>query len=113
MIKILTTTTDVPLDGSDLRENAFLIYRKLLKNFDSDQLMLLESLGINSVDSRVSMVGINPIITVNVKNKTISIHSNHILLKELNIADSIASLQTTTLSLSVYQLVDKKMVWQF
>ncbi|MDC7962516.1 hypothetical protein OK116_04895 [Xylella fastidiosa subsp. fastidiosa] len=38
--------------------------------------MLLESLGINSVDSRVSMVGINPIITVNVKNKTISIHSN-------------------------------------
>lgn len=76
MIKILTTTTDVPLDGSDLRENAFLIYRKLLKNFDSDQLMLLESLGINSVDSRVSMVGINPIITVNVKNKTISIHSN-------------------------------------
>lgn len=113
MIKILTTTTDVPLDGSDLRENAFLIYRKLLKNFDSDQLMLLESLGINSVDSRVSMVSINPVITVNVKNKTISIHSNPILLKELNIADSIASLQTTTLSLSVYQLVDKKMVWQF
>lgn len=58
MIKILTTTTYVPLDGSDLRKNSFLIYQKLLKNFDGDQLMLLESLGINSVDSRVSMVGI-------------------------------------------------------
>lgn len=58
MIKILTTTTYVPLDGSDLIKNSFLIYQKLLKNFDGDQLMLLESLGINSVDSRVSMVGI-------------------------------------------------------
>ena len=113
MIKVLTTTTDVSLDGGDLRGNAFSIYQELLSNFDSDKLMLLESLGINSVDSRVSMVGINPVITVNIKNKTISIHSNTNLLKELKIADSIASIHKTSSTTSVYELIDKKMVWQF
>ncbi|WP_341659703.1 anthranilate synthase component I family protein [Vibrio sp.] len=113
MIEIKTTTTDVPLRGADLRENAFTIYQSLLESFDTDELMLLESLGINSVDSRVSMIGINPVFTINIKDRVVTIQSNTEFLHKIKIHDDIASLIESSCDISFYQLKDKNLVWEF
>lgn len=110
---IATATQNIPLGGDDLRNHVFLIYQKLLNSYSDDDLILLESLGINSVDSRVSMIGINPVVTVTVRDCIVRIQANSQLLSLLKIEDHQITLQHTSPSIYEYRLADKKSAWHF
>ncbi|MBI3381921.1 MAG: anthranilate synthase component I family protein [Aquabacterium sp.] len=56
--------TEVSIDGIDLRPFAYPVYARLRKQFDRDEVFLLESLGRNAVDARTSMVGVAPFLTI-------------------------------------------------
>lgn len=66
--------TEVSIDGIDLRPFAYPVYTRLRKQFDRDEVFLLESLGRNAVDARTSMVGVGPFLTI-------SAYANHVELQ--------------------------------
>lgn len=113
MIQIRTTETPIPMKGRDFRPNAFPIYQSLLNSFNSGDLLLLESLGKNSVDSRVSMIGINPVLTLAIKDRFISLHSSSELLTRLRFRSADVTIIRTSNSVIEYQLPNRSSVWTF
>ena len=75
------SSDDCSNDYSDnYRTAAFYVYLNLLNSFESKELFLLESLGPKSVDSKKSMIGILPILKIEVTDCVITITGNTALL---------------------------------
>jgi anthranilate synthase component 1 len=70
--------------GMGLRSTAFGVYLNLLEQFGSRELFLLESMGPSSIDTRASLIGINPVLNIEVFDRIISISGNQQLLKKLS-----------------------------
>ena len=67
----------IQINGVDpsvgFRSTAFGVYLNLLEQFSSRELFLLESMGPSSIDTRVSLIGINPVLNIEVFDHIITI----------------------------------------
>ena len=97
----------------DLRKRAFDVYQNLLTNYKSNELLLLESLGVNSIDSRVSVIGVNPALNLSVKDCEITINGNLQLLKKIAAIYKDEELIDSSDQSLVYQIPNKKLIWDF
>lgn len=113
MVTVETSRYPLSLQGDDLRGSAFDVYCRLLSAYPENQLLLLESLGSNAVDARVSLIGVNPILTLEVKDRVISIEGHEVLVESLaSAAGRFACTQRDRHSLN-YTLNDRPEVWEF
>lgn len=111
--KIKEIQLDSSAPVSSYRSSAHGVYLNLLNEFDSKELFLLESLGPGSIDSKASLIGINPVLKIEVFDLIVTIYSNEKILKiiqlhfkrELLIESSANSLQ--------YLLTNRKSIWSF
>lgn len=57
------------------KTDAFNLYNYICFNskFNKEEIFLLESMGLNTVDSKESIIGVNKLLNIQVKNKTVSI----------------------------------------
>ena len=109
--------SNIRIDSNDkqlsYRSSAFGIYRNLLNKFDSKDLLLLESLGPGSSDSRTSLIGINPVLKIEVSDLIISIYGCEQLLQKVQALYSNEAMLDSSASLVRYQLKDRKAIWEF
>ena len=107
----------IQIDGADpgmgLRSTAFGVYLNLLKQFCSRELFLLESMGPSSIDTRVSLIGINPVLNIEVFDCIISISGNQQLLKKIQLIYSGELLVDANTHRLKYQLTSRNAVWDF
>ena len=107
--------SNIRIDSNDkqlsYRSSAFGIYRNLLNKFDSKDLLLLESLGPGSSDSRTSLIGINPVLKIEVSDLIISIYGCEQLLQKVQALYSNEAMLDSSASLVRYQLKDRKAIW--
>ena len=101
------------LAADGFRSLAFGIYRNLLNQFDSKQLMLLESLGPSSIDSRRSLIGINPVLEIDITDQIVSIRGNREILTSVRAIYEDSCLLESGLNELQYGLSDRKSVWNF
>jgi len=108
---------DIQLAGLDLvtgyRSAAFGIYLNLLNEFDSKELFLLESLGPRSIDSKTSLIGINPVLNIEVFDLTVTISSNEEILKIIQFLYEGELLIESNESSLKYLLTNRKSIWNF
>ena len=100
--------------GADgFRSLAFQIYRNLLNEFDSKELMLLESLGLSAIDSRRSLIGINRVLEINVTDQIIIIRGNPQILARIRRIYRDSYLLESEENALQYRLTDRRSVWDF
>jgi anthranilate synthase component 1 len=108
---------DIQLDMKKMptgyRSSAFGVYLNLLEKFDSKELVLLESLGPGSIDTKVSLIGINPVLHVEVFDQIVTISGNKELLKEIQLLYSEERLIEVGGQALKYQLASRNVVWGF
>lgn len=108
------SSDDCSNDYSDnYRTAAFDVYLNLLNSFESKELFLLESLGPKSVDSKKSMIGILPILKIEVTDCFITITGNTALLGWCKTLFVEQKLIETTISFLRYQLLERSEVWEY
>lgn len=103
----------VKTECMDYRSAAFGFYRNLLAEFDSKNMVLMESLGHRSHDSKVSMVGIDPVLNIKVFNCTVTIIGNNELINSIRLLYGNEHLIASSAQTLQYQLVERKSVWDF
>ena len=107
----------IQIDGVDpgmgFRSTAFGVYLNLLEQFGSRELFLLESMGPSSIDTRVSLIGINPVLNIEVFDRIISISGNQQLLKKIELIYSRELLVDSNTHILRYQLTSRNAVWDF
>ena len=96
---------------SDYRKLAFGIYKNLLDAFSSKDLLLLESLGPKSSDAKRSMIGIMPIMKIEVINHVITIIGNNDLLDVYKSLFGDTYLIYSADEILRYQLADRTQIW--
>jgi anthranilate synthase component 1 len=99
--------------NEDLRSRAFGIYLELLKKYRSDELLLLESLGSNSIDSRVSLIGICPTLTIAISDCIITFRGNELLLEEIATLYVDEACSKSDIGVLEYQIANRKQIWDF
>lgn len=108
---------DIKLNGADTqagnRSSAFAIYRNLLNEFDSKDLFLLESLGPGSIDSKTSLIGINPVLNIEIFDRIVTISGNEQLLKKIQLLYELESILESSTCMLRYRLTNRKAVWGF
>jgi anthranilate synthase component 1 len=108
---------DIKLSGvksnTGFRSSAYGVYLNLLERFDSKELLLLESLGPGSVDTRVSLIGINPVLKIDVNDRIVSITGSHELLKKIQLIYEGEELVEFSGEVLRYQLTSRKAAWGF
>lgn len=108
---------DIQLDAVDVhvgfRSSAFGVYLNLLEKFDSKQLLLLESLGPGSIDTKVSLIGINQVLRVEVFDRMVTISGSCELLKEIRLLYEGEELIEASERTLRYQLASRNFVWSF
>lgn len=108
---------DIPLDVLEVhtgfRSSAFRVYLNLLEKFDSKELLLLESLGPGSIDTKVSLIGINPVLRVEVFDRIVTLSGSHELLKEIRLLYEGETLIEASGQALKYQLSSRNVVWGF
>lgn len=116
MIKF-KNSQDVQISGAEIglgyRQCAFDIYLNLLDQFNSSDLLLLESLGPGSIDSKTSLIGINPVLNIEVVDLSVEISGNEVLLKKIQLIyknELLVERSPCTLS---YLLKNRNSVWDF
>ena len=100
-------------EGMGYRSAAFSFYINLLAEFRSEDLVLMESLGPGSPDSRISLVGIDPAIKIEVYDCTVSIAGNSKLINKIQSIYDGQHLITTTDQFLQYQLIERNEIWDF
>lgn len=101
------------IESTNFRYASFDIYRKLLKSFDFKDLLLLESLGLSSVDSKTSLIGIGLALKIEVFDLDVVIQGNESLLKRVRmLLDEMQAFDSSN-QLLKYRLVERKSVWKF
>jgi anthranilate synthase component 1 len=107
----------IKLDGVNphkgYRSAAFGVYLNLLDKFDSKELFLLESLGPGSIDTKVSLIGVNPVLNVKVFDRIVAISGNQELLKEIKLLYEGEILVESSGQMLRYQLGSRNAVWEF
>lgn len=99
--------------GSGYRSSAFAIYLNLSNQFSSRELLLLESLGPGSIDSKTSLIGVNPVLTLEVFDLMVIISGNEILLKTIRLIYKEESLIEDGACTLKYILKNRNSVWDF
>jgi anthranilate synthase component 1 len=99
--------------GLDYRSSAFSIYLNLLNLFNSRELLLLESLGPGSIDSKTSLIGINPVFNLEVFDLIVTITSNEELLKRIELIYQGELLIEHGVRTLRYKLKNRNSVWDF
>ena len=97
----------------DCRHMAYGTYLNLLTEYGGDKMLLLESLGPNTVDSRVSLIGINPVFNIAVQDCEVTISGNETLLEAMRPifqAEKIIGSSATKLK---YAIPKRVMIWNF
>lgn len=97
----------------DYRTVAFDVYLNLLKTFNSKEMFLLESLGPKSIDSKKSMIGILPILKIEITDCIITITGNKTLLDRYRALFVEEELIEATVSYLRYQLFERSEVWKY
>ena len=95
------------------RASAYGVYLNLLEKFDSTELLLLESLGPSSLDTRSSLIGINPVLHLEVIDRSITITGSEALLKKIRLLYSTADLIEYDEQVLRYQISCRNAVWEF
>jgi anthranilate synthase component I len=99
--------------SKNLKEEAFGIYKKLMTVYDQKDLFLFESLGLNSIESQVSMIGVDSVLSIEVVNCEITFIANN------NILNRIAEIYSDEKLLFIghrklqYRIDQRKLVWNF
>lgn len=108
---------DVQIIGAEIglgyRHCAFAIYLNLLKQFKSAELLLLESLGPASIDSKTSLIGINPVLNIEVFDLSVTISGNEVLLKRMQLIYKKELLVECSPCTLRYVLKNRHSVWDF
>lgn len=99
--------------STGFRSSAYGVYLNLLKRFDCKELLLLESLGPGSIDTKVSLIGINPVLKISVIDRIVSITGCHELLKKIQLLYEGEELVEFSGEVLRYQLTNRKAVWGF
>ena len=101
------------IDSTNLRYVSFDVYQSLLQSFEFKDLLLLESLGLRSVDSKTSLIGIGLALKIEVFDLDVVIQGNTDLLERVRIVlDEIQALDSSNRALR-YRLAERKAVWTF
>lgn len=101
------------LAADGYRSLAFGVYQNLLDQFDGKQLMLLESLGPSSTDSRSSLIGINPVLEIGVTDTIVNIRGNREILTSVKAIYQDSCLLESGVNALQYLLPDRRSVWNF
>lgn len=113
----LKKVTPVEIEGANpclgLRSTAFGVYLNLLEKFNSRQLFLLESLGPGSIDTKVSLIGINPVFKIDVIDDIVRISGNQQLLEKLQLVLKGEFLLESSVEVLSYRLTSRKAIWGF
>lgn len=108
---------DIKLSGvkpsTGFRSSAYGVYLNLLERFDSKELLLLESLGPGSIDTRVSMIGINPVLKIDVIDRIVTIKGCYELLIKIQLIYEGEELVEFSGEILRYRLTSRKAVWGF
>ena len=108
---------NIQIDGADpdvgFRSTAFGVYLNLLEQFTSRELFLLESMGPSSIDTRASLIGINPVLNIEVFDHIITIAGNQQLLKKIELIYSEELLVDSSAYTLRYQLTSRNAIWDF
>ncbi|WP_114636779.1 hypothetical protein [Polynucleobacter necessarius] len=116
-MQILKKVILVEIEGanpfSGLRSTAFGVYLNLLEKFDSRQLFLFESLGPESIDTKVSLIGINPVFKIDVIDDIVRISGNQQLLEKLQLIFKGEFLLEPSAGVLSYRLTCRKAIWDF
>ena len=99
--------------GSGYRSSAFAIYSNLLHQFSSRELLLLESLGPGSIDSKTSLIGINPVLNLEVFDLIVKISGNEELLKRIQSIYKEEQLIEHSECMLRYIIKNRHSVWDF
>jgi len=109
---------EISLEGAitelgDYRPAAFGIYLNLLNVFNCKELLLLESLAPGSIDSRVSLVGINPVLRMEVFDLIVTISGNEQILNKIRLIYEKENFLESSAFILRYRLPDRKAVWDY
>ncbi len=99
--------------GSGFRSSAFAIYKNLLNLFNSRELLLLESLGSGSIDSKTFLIEINPVLNLEVADLMVTISGNDELLKIIRLIYKEEVLVERGECALKYVLKNRNSVWNF
>lgn len=92
---------------------AFSAYINLLNDFDSRDLVLMESLGPSSNETKISLIGINPVLNIKIFDTDVVITGNEFLLIKIRSIYSTQNLEYSSTSLLQYKLNERKGIWDF
>lgn len=98
---------------NNFKEEVFEIYKKLMTLYDQKDLFLFESLGLNSIDSKVSMIGVNPVLSIEVINCEITFISNNDVLNKIAEIYSDEKLFFIGHRILQYKINHRKLIWNF
>ena len=98
---------------NDFRPQAFGIYLKLLRKYQAEELLLLESLGNNEIDSRASLIGIKPLLSIEVSDCLITIRGNPLLLQEVSLIYKGETLVDSGADFLYYRISVRNRIWDF
>jgi len=105
--------SSVPPEGMGYRSAAFCFYNNLLAEFRSENLVLMESLGPGSPDSKVSLVGIDPALKIEVYDCIVTIAGNSQLINKIRSIYDGQHLVTSNDQYLQYQLIERNEIWDF
>lgn len=101
------------LTATGYRSAAYGFYNNLLAEFLSEDMVLMESLGPGSPDSRVSLVGIDPALKIEVHGCIVRITGNSQLIHKIRCIYDGQHLVTSNDQCLQYQLVERNEIWDF
>lgn len=105
--------TSLSISTGNAIEQAFPIYLNLLNDYQSEQLLLLESGIAKSIESRVSIIGIHPVLRITVTNVDVTIWANaHIQKRIKNLYANVPYVELGA-DKTRFQLQKRADVWGF
>ncbi|HEX2580880.1 MAG TPA: anthranilate synthase component I family protein [Dongiaceae bacterium] len=113
VIPLQPTILPISLPCENLLEYGLPIYRALLTRFPEEQIVLLESLGRHSVDARSTLIGLNPVLSLEVRGTEVCIQGAPSLLPPVEAALRGHDGGMTAIGRLEYVLPERSAIWDF
>jgi anthranilate synthase component 1 len=97
----------------NLMESVYPIYLELRKQYPTEKLLILESMNVKSEASRVSIIGVNPVLNISVIDLNVTITANQEIQKKVKILYSNEPYIELGVDATCFQLKKRVDIWSF